>query len=168
MRMNKSNFIRRVGSRSQLTHLGGFSNTSDCHTETRRPLAFSRVMDSLLKIIPNTMVYLGHVLVTGPTDDEHLRTLDRVLERLVQAGFCMEESKCQFMSSEVEYPIQRIDEKGIHAAGDALTAVRDAPAPVNVPELRSYLGIVNHYGRFLPNLATTLTPMHQLLKGDTK
>ena len=41
-RMNKSNFIRRVGSMSQLTHVGGFSHTSDCHTEPRRPLAFSR------------------------------------------------------------------------------------------------------------------------------
>ena len=94
-------------------------------------------MDSLLKGIPNTMVYLDDVLVTGPTDDEHLLTLGRVLERLVQAGFCMKESKCQFMSSEAEDMGHRIDAKGIQAAGDALTAVRDAPAPVNVPELRS-------------------------------
>ena len=132
------------------------------------PGIFQRVMDSLLKGIPNTMVYLDDVLVTGPTDDEHLQTLDRVLERLFQAGFCMKESKCQFMSSEVEYLGHRIDAKGIHAAGDALTAVRDAPALANVPELRSYLGMVNHYGRFLPDLATTLAPMHQLLKADTK
>ena len=74
-------------------------------------------MDSLLKGIPNTMVYLDDVLVTGPTDDEHLQTLDRVLERLVQEGFCMKESKCQFMSNEVEYLGHRIDARGIHAAG---------------------------------------------------
>ena len=42
MRMSKSNFIRRDGSMLQLTHLGGFSHTSDCHTESRRPLEFSR------------------------------------------------------------------------------------------------------------------------------
>ena len=71
------------------------------------------------------------------------------------------------MSNEVEYMGQRIDANGIHSAGDALTAVRDAPAPANVPELRSYLRMVNHYGRFLPNLATTSARMHQLLKADT-
>ena len=42
MRMNRSNFIRTVGSMLQLTHLEGFSHTSDCHTESRRPLVFSR------------------------------------------------------------------------------------------------------------------------------
>ena len=75
------------------------------------PGIFQRVMDSLLKGIPNTMLYLDDVLVTGPTDDEHLQTLDRVMKRLVRAGFCTMESKCQFMSSEVEYLGHRIDEK---------------------------------------------------------
>ena len=50
---------------------------------------------------------------------------------------------------------------------ETLSAVRDAPAPTNLTELRSYLGMVNNYGRFLPNLATMLAPMHQLLKKDT-
>ena len=88
-------------------------------------------MDSLLKGIPNTMVYLDDVLITDPTDDEHLQTLYRVMERLVQAGFCIKEPKCQFMSNEVEYLGHLIDAKGIHVAGDAHTAVRDAPTPAN-------------------------------------
>ena len=67
------------------------------------PGIFQRFMDSLLKGIPNTMVYLDDVLVTGPTEDEHLQTLDRMLERLVQAGFRLKESKCQFLSDEVDY-----------------------------------------------------------------
>ena len=125
---------------------------------------FQRFMDSLLKGIPNTMVYLDDVLVTGPTEDEHLQTLDRVLERLVQAGFRLKETKCQLLSDEVDYLGHRIDAEGIHPSGEALSAVRDAPGPTNITELRSYLGMVNHYGRFLPNLAG----MHQVLKKDTK
>ena len=114
------------------------------------------------------MVYLDDVLVTGPTEDEHLQTLDRVLERLVQAGFRLKESKCQFLSDEVDYLGHRIDAEGIHPSGETLPAVCDALAPTNITELRPYLGMVNHYGRFLPNLATMLAPMHQLLKKDTK
>ena len=72
------------------------------------------------------------------------------------------------MASKVQYPGHKIDTQGIHAFGDTLKAVQDAPAPTNVTELRSYLGMVNHYGRFLPDLATVLAPMHQLLKKDAK
>ena len=50
------------------------------------PGIYQRVMDSLLKGIKNTMVYLDDVLVTGRTDEEHLQTLDLVMERLMSAG----------------------------------------------------------------------------------
>jgi hypothetical protein len=43
-------------------------------------------------------------------------------------------------------------------------AVRKAPVPSNVSELRSFLGMVQYYHSFLPNLATTLAPLHKLLK----
>ena len=71
-------------------------------------------------------------------------------------------------SDEVDYLGHRIDAEGIHPSGDDLSAVHDTPAPTNVTELRSYLGMVNHYGRFLPNLATMLAPMHQLLTKEVK
>ena len=132
------------------------------------PGIYQRVMDSLLKGIKNTMVYLDDVLVTGRTNEEHLQTLDLVMERLMSAGFCLKRQKCHFMVEEVEYLGHRIDALGIHPSGHALVAVRDAPAPVNVAELRSYLGMVNHYGRFVSNLSTVLAPLHQLLRKETR
>ena len=129
---------------------------------------FQRVMDSLLKGIPNTMVYLDDILVTGPTEEEHLQTLELVFKRLAQAGFRLKASKCSFLSEKVEYLGHRINAEGIHSSGTTLSAIREAPAPTNLTELRSYLGMVNHYGRFLPNLATVLAHMHQLFRKDTK
>ena len=41
-----------------------------------------------------------------------------------------------------------------------------AKSPTNVTELKSYLGLLNYYGKFLPNLATTLHPLHDLLQKD--
>ena len=132
------------------------------------PGIYQRVMDSLMKDIQNTMVYLDDVLITGKTDEEHLQALDLVMERLMNAGFCLKKQKCHFMVEEVEYLGHRIDALGIHPSGHALTAVRDAPALVNVAELRSYLGMVNHYGKFVSNLATVLAPLHQLLRKETR
>ena len=42
-----------------------------------------------------------------------------------------------------------------------------APACKNVTELRSFLGMVNYYGKFLRNLSTLLHPLHALLKHGT-
>ena len=43
----------------------------------------------------------------------------------------------------------------------------NTPSPQNVNQLRLWLGFVNYYHTFLPNLATELQPLHFLLKQDT-
>ena len=43
-----------------------------------------------------------------------------------------------------------------------------APAPRNVQELRSFLGLLNYYGKFMPNLATILHPLNTLLQHGRK
>ena len=40
----------------------------------------------------------------------------------------------------------------------------EALEPRNVGKLRSFLGMVNYYGKFLPDLATTLAPLYQLIQ----
>ena len=42
------------------------------------------------------------------------------------------------------------------------------PSPTNVTELRSFLGLVNYYGKFLPDLATTLAPLYELLQKNRR
>ena len=42
----------------------------------------------------------------------------------------------------------------------------EAKSPPSVTELKSYLGLLDYYGKFLPNLATTLLPLHDLLQTD--
>jgi len=47
-------------------------------------------------------------------------------------------------------------------------AISKAPAPKNVTELRSFLEMINYYSKFIPNLATTLHPLHVLLRDGVK
>ena len=49
-----------------------------------------------------------------------------------------------------------------------MEAITRALSPKNVTELRSFLGMVNYYGKFLHNLSTQLHPLHALLKHGTK
>ena len=68
----------------------------------------------------------------------------------------------------VEYLGHQIDASGIHTMPDKIDAVVNAPPPQNVSELRSFLGLVNYYGKFVPNLSTLLHPLNHLLKADVK
>ena len=64
------------------------------------------------------------------------------------------------------YPVLRSSHsaEGISPAEDKKHAVLDAPVPQNIPQLRSFLGLVNYYGKFLYKLADTLAPLYQLLR----
>ena len=68
----------------------------------------------------------------------------------------------------VKYLGHIIDAKGLHPAADKLKAVREAPTPQNVTELKAYLGLLSYYSKFLPNMAITLAPLYQLLCNNVK
>ena len=61
-----------------------------------------------------------------------------------------------------------IDSEGLHPTDDKLRAVQAAPVPRNVTELKSYLGLLTYYGRFLPYLPSTLAPLYSLLHQDVE
>ena len=48
-----------------------------------------------------------------------------------------------------------------------MEAIQNAPVPDNVTQLRAYLGVLNYYHCFLPNIATVLGPLHKLLRQGT-
>ena len=60
----------------------------------------------------------------------------------------------------------RIDAEGIHPLPTKVEAMVKAPAPTNITELKSFLGMVNYYAKFLPNVSTHLFPLYALLKKE--
>ena len=132
------------------------------------PAIFQRTMDSLLQGIPQTCVYLDDILITGNTVEEHLKNLDEVLRRLQTAGLRLKSSKCLFMAPSVEYLGHVIDSAGLYPTKAKVKAITEAPTPRNVTELRSFLGLINYYGKFLPNLSSTLAPLYKLLQQNTQ
>jgi hypothetical protein len=58
----------------------------------------------------------------------------------------------------------KIDSQGLHPLPDRVRAIRDAPTPTSVTELKSYLGMLTYYSKFLPDLSTLLHPLYQLLR----
>ena len=125
---------------------------------------FQKVMDTILQSIPGVICYLDDILVSGRDEADHLNHLAAVLERLQKHGVRVKREKCAFLQTSVEYLGHQVDADGLHTLDSKLQAVVEAPAPRDVQELRSFLGLVNYYGKFIANLATILHPLNQLLQ----
>ena len=105
-------------------------------------------------------------MVTGTTEQDHLVNLTEVLRPMSVAGMRLKREKCAFMLSQVNYLGHTISSEGIQPTPDKIRAVCDAPLPTDFHQLKSFLGLINFFAKFLPNLSTILAPLYSLLQKD--
>ena len=126
---------------------------------TSAPAIWQKAMDEILAGIPGCICYLDDILMVGGSQEEHDQRLDTVLDRLSKRGVRLQKEKCLFSAPEVEYLGHVVSEKGLRPIESKYRAIRDAPQPQNLTQLKSYLGLLNYYSRVLPNISTTLQPL---------
>ena len=148
------------------THKGLYRYNRLPYGVASAPGIFQRTMEGLLQGIPSTGVLLDNILITGPSTEEHLDNIEKVLRRLSEAGLQLKAVKCQFMKPVLECLGHRVDAEGFHPVETKVKAIQEAPAPKNPTELKSFLGMLNFYGKFIPNLSSILEPLHSLLRKD--
>jgi len=127
------------------------------------PAIWQRFIDQVLQGLDNVCVIQDDVLVTGENDADHLSNLEKVFQRCQKFGLRVKPEKCRFLQETVVFFSLQISKDGIHPTDDKIRAVRDAPTPTNVTELRSWLGMLNFHAKFLPNISTTLHALNELL-----
>ncbi|XP_053400415.1 uncharacterized protein K02A2.6-like [Mercenaria mercenaria] len=150
------------------THKGLFRYNRLVFGIASAPAIFQRLIEQVVGDIPNVEVILDDMIVTGQDDNEHLETLEKVLSRLSEYGLKVNVEKCVFMNDKVVFCGHEITKDGLHKTTEKINAIKDAPPIKNVRDLRSFLGLVQYYAKFLPNLATVLHPLHQLLTKNAK
>ena len=122
----------------------------------------------ILHGLSNVICYIDDILVSGEDEGSHFRSLEEVFTRLEEHGIRLKQEKCSFLLPKVEYLGHQISQEGIQPLSNKVAAIADAPIPKDPQQLRSFLGLVNYYGKFIPNLATLLQPLNSLLQADTK
>lgn len=132
------------------------------------PSLFQRTMDQILSGIDGVVCFLDDILIMGSTIDEHNQRLGYVLERLKNAGIRTQEAKCKWLQNEIIFLGHKIDKHGLHPTTELIEAIVKMPAPKNVAELRSFLGSITYYGRFIKNLHVLCVPLYDLLKKGNK
>ena len=73
------------------------------------------------------------------------------------------ETEVLFMQTSVTYLGHYIAADGIRPVPEKVEPVRQAPQPKNAVELRSYLGLLTYYSKFLPNMSAVLATLYRIL-----
>ena len=121
-------------------------------------------METLLQVLLGVCLFLDDILITGNIDQEHLNDLSAVLQKLATAGMKLKPEKCLFMVHDVEYLGHEISANNLQPTQEKVHEIIEAPSPRNISELKSFLGMFNYYGKFLPILSTCLAPLYALLQ----
>ncbi|XP_039311136.1 uncharacterized protein LOC105203193 [Solenopsis invicta] len=105
--------------------------------------------------------------ITGANKEEHLKNLREVFKRLSEAGFKVNLKKSVFFQPEIKYLGHVINKEGLHKDPEKVAAMLEAPKPKNVSEVKAFVGMVNYYGKFVPNLSQVLIPLYELQRSTT-
>ena len=112
--------------------------------------------------------YQDDIALGGVDRADHLQRLRAVLTRLREIGLKTQPSKLKLSQSEINFLGYRLNGQGIQPRAEKVEAIKNMQAPQNTTELRSFLGTINYYVRFIPNLQSQCGRLHQLLQKHTK
>ncbi|CAG9132662.1 unnamed protein product [Plutella xylostella] len=149
------------------THVGTFVYRRTPYGLTCVPEKFQKFMEETLRGLRGVAVFMDDVAVTGRDTAEHVANLKALLRRLSEVGLRIKLEKCQFMRDSISYVGFIIDKHGLHPDPEKVKAIVNALAPTDVSQLRSFLGLINYYAKFIAGLSTLLCPLHNLLKKNT-
>ena len=110
------------------------------------------------------IIYLDDIIVFSWTPEEHVHRLRAVFSKLRAASLKLKPSKCDFFKKETKYLGYVVSKEGVSTDPDKIKAVTEWPQPATVTEVRSSLGYVSYYRRFVPNFSKVAKPLNKLLQ----
>ena len=132
------------------------------------PGAFQQLIDTMLAGLEGTSGYLDDVIVGGEDQAAHDRNLKAVLQRIQDFGFTIRAEKCTFGKQQIPYLGYIVDNRGLRPDPAKIEAIVQLPPPTDVHGVRSFLGAIKYYGKFVPNMRMLRFPLDNLLKSESK
>ena len=129
---------------------------------------FQRFIDHVLEGMTNAVAYVDDIIVFSSSPEEHLKHLNELFARLKKYGVIINPTKSQFGSSELQFLGHLVTADGIRPLPSKVESIKKYPLPTNIKQLRTYLGMINFYHRFINNLACVLAPLNEYLKETGK
>ncbi|XP_011860127.1 PREDICTED: uncharacterized protein K02A2.6-like [Vollenhovia emeryi] len=145
------------------THKGLYRSTRLMYGIASAPAIWQRTIKNILGDIPGVVVFLDNIRVAGIDHKDHLNKLHLVFSRLHKYNIRINSEKSEFFMPQIQYCGYVINKDGLHKAPEKMEAIHNMKRPSNVTEVRSFLGMINYYGKFIPGLSAILYPLNKLL-----
>ena len=152
---NITTFSTHIGLRRYKRLIFGISSAAEI---------FQNTLCTTLEGLKGTRNISDDILVFGRTQEEHDENLEATFTRIQQKGLTLNKHKCEFNKDKIEFFGYIFSKDGISPDPKKVEAIKSASTPSNISEVRSFLGMTNYVGRFIPNYATINEPLRALTK----
>ena len=118
---------------------------------TNAPATFCTLMNKIFHpyLDKFVVVYLDDIIIYSNTLKEHVEHLRKVFKILRQNELYVKKEKCPFAKEEVSFLGLCIRDGKLMMDDSKVKAIQKWDPPTKVPQLRSFLGLVNYYRRFI-------------------
>ncbi|MBW0573660.1 hypothetical protein O181_113375, partial [Austropuccinia psidii MF-1] len=133
------------------------------------PASFQNLVNDLISDFLDTffVVYLDDIMVFSSSEEEHVKHVASVLQRLMDNNLFAKASNCVFHASSVEYLGYVVTSEGLKMDSSKAQQILNWPQPKNIKALQSFLGFAIFYRPFIKNYSKKISALTSLLKKDS-
>jgi hypothetical protein len=133
---------------------------------TNAPAAFQAYINKCMTGLMDTIcvVYLDDILVYSKTRQQHTEDVKEVLKRLREFKLYASLEKSEFFVDHTEFLGYQVTPYGVTIDPERTKTIREWPMPQSVFDVRSFIGFINFYRRFIPNFSGLAAPLHELTR----
>jgi len=131
---------------------------------------FQTMMNKMLSefLDDGVVVYLDDILIYSENREDHIKLVQKVLDRLEQHDLAVSLKKSVFHQDEVEFLGYIVKTSGVTMSDRKVKSVQNWALPRSVKEVQIFLGFANFYRRFIKDFSKVCKPITATLKGNLK
>ena len=135
---------------------------------TNAPETFMELINGVFRpyLYSFVIVFIDDILVYSKTEEDHVRHLRIVLQRLREEKLYAKFSKCEFWLTSVTFLGHVVSKEGIRVDQDKIEEVRGMTRPTSSHEIRSFVGLAGYYPRFVQSFSTITATLTRLTRLD--
>ena len=127
---------------------------------------FQKRNESVFEGIAGVHIVADDLIIAASTVEEHDKILKQVLDRAEAHNVKLNYDKLQLRVPEVKYLGAIISQEGMKPDPTKVQAISEMPTPSSKPSVRRLLGMINFLAPHIPNMATIVSPLRELIKTD--
>ena len=128
---------------------------------------FQRVMEQVLSDIKGILIYQDDVLIFAENDEALEKRLRAVKTRLAEKRITINQEKSIKLTDNISFLGFHLSARGIEPDVTLVKKLVSIKPPTNKREVESFVGLINYFGRLIPNLSTKLASLNNLRKNNT-